>query len=140
MSNYRLSEDPAELDLNRVVQLIRATYWGKDRPREVIERSFANSSAAGIYTSDGEQVAVARIVSDETTFAWLCDVFVSPSHRGRGLGTILAEWAAGWGVRHGVKRVLLSTLDAHGMYEKVGFKPLAHPERWMEIDTRPPTG
>ena len=139
MSDYRLSEDPADLDLDRVVRWITTdAYWAKGRTPEVVERSFANSAPAGVYTPDGQQVAVARIVSDRATFIWLCDVYVDPAHRGRGLGTMLAGWSLEWAGRHGVKRVLLATLDAHGVYAKAGFQPIANPERWMEFDTRPP--
>lgn len=139
MSDYRLSEDPADLDLDRVVRWISTdAYWAKGRTREVIERSFAHSDPVGLYTPDRQQVAVARIVSDRATFTWLCDVYVDREHRGHGLGTVLANWAVEWAGRHGIKRVILATLDAHGVYAKAGFVPIGHPERWMEIDTRPP--
>ncbi|MEV6601983.1 GNAT family N-acetyltransferase [Actinoplanes sp. NPDC051346] len=139
MSDYRLSEDPAHLDLDRVVHWISTdAYWAKGRTREVVERSFANSVPVGLYGPDSRQVAVARIVSDRATFAWLCDVYVDPDHRSRGLGTMIANWTVDWAARHGIKRVVLATLDAHEVYAKAGFAPVGHPERWMEIDTRPP--
>jgi GNAT superfamily N-acetyltransferase len=141
VSDFRLSEDPTDLDLDRVVRWISAdAYWAKGRTREVIERSFANSVPVGLYAPDRQQVAVARIVSDRATFAWLCDVYVDPDHRGRGLGTMLANWTVEWAERHGIKRVVLATLDTHGVYAKAGFVSVGHPERWMEIDTRPPFG
>ncbi len=139
MSDYRLSEDPADLDMNRIARWLSTdAYWAKGRTHEVVERSFAHSVAAGLFTSDLQQVAVARIISDRATFAWLCDVYVAPDHRGRGLGTMLAAWSLEWAERHGIKRVVLATVDAHGVYAKAGFAPLGHPERWMEIDTRHP--
>ena len=138
MSDYRLSEDPADLDMDHIARWITTdAYWAKGRTREIVERSFANSVPVGVYTPDGRQVAVARIVTDYATFVWFCDVYVAPGHRGRGLGTMLANWSVEWTERHGIKRVLLATLDAHGVYEKVGFAPIGHPERWMEIDNRP---
>jgi GNAT superfamily N-acetyltransferase len=141
VSDYQLSEDPADLDLNRVVRWITTdAYWAEGRAREVVERSFANSVPVGLYTAGSEQVAVARIVSDRATFAWLCDVYVDPGHRGQGLGTTLANWSVEWAERHGIKRVVLATLDAHAVYAKAGFAPMGHPERWMEIDRRPPFG
>jgi GNAT superfamily N-acetyltransferase len=141
VSDYRLSEDPTDLDMDSVVRWISLdAYWAKGRTREVIERSFANSFPVGIYAADGQQAAVARIVSDRATFTWLCDVYVDPAHRGHGLGTMLATWAVDWAERHGIKRITLATLDAHGVYAKVGFVPIAHPERWMEIDKRPAFG
>jgi GNAT superfamily N-acetyltransferase len=141
VSDYRLSEDPDDLDLSRVVRWISTdAYWAKGRTRDVVERSFANSFPVGLYTADRRQVAVARIVSDRATFVWLCDVYVDRDHRGRGLGTILANWSVEWAERYDIKRVVLATVDAHGVYAKAGFVPLGHPERWMEIDTRPPFG
>ncbi len=141
VSDYRLSEDPAELDLDRIVQWISTdAYWAKGRSRATIERSFAHSVPVGLYSADGQQVAVARIVSDYATFTWLCDVYVEPAHRGHGLGTMIANWAVAWAERNDIPRVILATLDAHGVYAKAGFAPVGYPERWMEIDTRPPFG
>ncbi len=133
---YRLSEDPAELDMDAIHRWIsKEAYWALGRPREMVERSFAGSYPVGIYTSD-RQVAVARIVSDATTFAWLCDVFVDAEHRGRGLGTRLARWSTEWIDRHGVPRIVLATADAHPVYASVGYRPFREPQRWMEIDRR----
>ncbi|MET0425762.1 MAG: GNAT family N-acetyltransferase [Actinoplanes sp.] len=127
--------------MDRVVRWITTdAYWAQGRTPEVVERSFAHSSPVGLYAPDGSQAAVARTVSDHATFVWLCDVYVDPAHRGRGLGTLIANWAIEWADRQGIKRVVLATLDAHGVYAKAGFRPFAHPERWMEIDTRPPFG
>ncbi|WP_033345030.1 GNAT family N-acetyltransferase [Catenuloplanes japonicus] len=141
MSDYRLSDDPTEIDVDRVVDwILHEAFWAKGRTREVVERSLRHSIPIGVYTHDGRQVAVARIVSDLATFAWLCDVYVDRDHRGQGLGTSIASWTADWADRHGIKRVILSTLDAHGVYAKAGFAPVAHPDRWMEIDNRPPIG
>lgn len=134
---YRLSEDPADLDMDRVFHWLSVeSYWAKGRDRAVVERSFAGSHAVGIYTA-GEQVAVARIVSDKATFAWLCDVYVDTAYRGHGLGTRLARWSVEWSERHGIPRIVLATRDAHGVYASAGFAPLARPDFWMEIDRRP---
>ncbi|WP_089154931.1 GNAT family N-acetyltransferase [Micromonospora sp. NBS 11-29] len=140
---YQLSTDPARLDLPRVhTWLATDAYWALGRDRETVERAFAGSIGFGVYRpGDGRQVAVARVVTDRATFAWLCDVYVDRAERGRGLGT----WLAG-GVRDalaelGVRRIVLATLDAHGVYAKIGFQPLAA-ERYMELDQRvtPVTG
>ncbi len=137
LGEYRLSEDPAELDLDRIVRWIsQEAYWAKGRERSAVERSFANSFPLGAYGPAG-QVAVARIVSDQATFAWLCDVFVDAGHRGRGLGTRIARWAVDWAEQRGILRIVLATVDAHEVYANVGFTPLAHPQRWMQIDRRP---
>ena len=91
----------------------------------------------GVYRSPhGPQVAFARVVTDGATFAWLCDVYVDPAERGNGLGTWLATAVSDDLAARGIRRILLSTWDAHGVYAKAGFVPLARPERWMEIDRR----
>jgi GNAT superfamily N-acetyltransferase len=137
-TDYRLSEDPAELDLDRIYRWIsQEAYWAKGRERDAVERSFANSCPVGLYGPTG-QVAVARMVSDQATFAWLCDVFVDAAHRGRGLGSRIAHWAVDWAERRGIPRIVLATLDAHEVYANAGFTPLTHPQRWMQIDRRPP--
>jgi chloramphenicol-sensitive protein RarD len=124
------------MDLDRVHGwLSEESYWAAGRPRAVVDRSFAASLGVGVY--DGAtQVAVARVVTDRATFAWVCDVFVDAEYRGRGIGT----WLMAAITEHlrdlGVLRVVLATGDAHAVYAKVGFRPLAAPERWMEIDRR----
>jgi GNAT superfamily N-acetyltransferase len=143
---YRLSEDPALLDMRRVFQWLSGeSYWAFGRERGVVERSFAGAFPVGIYLADhqvgaGRQVAVARIVSDGATFAWLCDVFVDAGHRGKGLGTRLSTWAVDWICERGVPRILLTTRDAHAVYASAGFGPVRNPSRWMEIDERPQRG
>lgn len=135
---YRLSEDPDEQDLDRVFAWISGdSYWAKGRPRDVLERSFASSPACSIHSDADGQVAVARLVTDFATFAWLCDVYVDGAHRGRGLGDALARWAVAWAEQRDVHRLLLGTRDAHEVYRRAGFAPLAHPEVFMEIDRRP---
>jgi GNAT superfamily N-acetyltransferase len=130
---YRLSEDPTELDLDRVHDwLCNDAYWALGRSRDVVVRSFAGSHPVGIYRG-GRQVAVARIVSDGVTFGWLCDVYVAPAHRGCGLGRRLARWAASWAASRGVCRITLATDDAHEVYASAGFRPLDNPARWMEV-------
>lgn len=135
---YRLSENPGELDLDRVVAWLRdEAYWSKGRPRDVIERSFADSPSCGVYSDEDGHVAVARLVTDSATFVWLCDVFVDSRHRGRGLGNALACWSVEWAERHGVPRILLATRDAHEVYRRVGFEPLSRADTFMQIDRRP---
>ena len=135
---YVLSTDPARIELDRVHGWLSTdAYWAKGRPRETIARSIEASTVFGIYRpQDGRQVAFARAVTDSATFAWLCDVYVDPAERGRGLGTWLAVATKAHLLEIGVRRVLLATWDAHGVYAKAGYAPLAVPERWMELDLR----
>ncbi|MDG4821595.1 GNAT family N-acetyltransferase [Asanoa sp. WMMD1127] len=133
---YQLSSDPKRIDVDRVYAWLSTdSYWAANRPRDIVERSLANSLVLGIYRDDN-QVAFARIVTDHATFGWLCDVYVDRDERGHGLGTWLAEAARDLLEESGVLRIILATLDAHGVYEKAGFVPVARPDRWMEIDRR----
>lgn len=94
------------------------------------------TSRSNVYKGS-TQIAVARIVSDCATFAWLCDVFVDENSRGRGIGTWLAESVVKWAEKNGIKRIILATRDAHEVYSRAGFELLKSPERWMAIDRRP---
>lgn len=135
---YRLSEAHDEIDMDRVFAWLSGeSYWAKGRPREIVERSFASSAVCGIYADPDGQVAVARMVSDGATFAWYCDVYVDPAHRGHGLGSALTQWAVQWAEERDVHRVLLGTRDAHEVYARAGFAPLPRPEIFMQIDRRP---
>ena len=131
---YTLSTDPGRLDLDRVYTWLSTdAYWAIGRPREVVERGFASSLPFGVYRPDRTQVAVARVVTDSATFAWLCDVYVDRTERGRGLGTWMVGAVRDELAARGVRRILLATADAHGVYAKLGFAPLADVDRWMEL-------
>ncbi|MFR9673168.1 GNAT family N-acetyltransferase [Streptomyces sp. TR06-5] len=106
-------------------------FWALNRSRDTVERSVRSSLNFGVYHPDGHQVAYARVVTDRATFAWLCDVYVSPEHRGRGLGTWIATSVRDHLAPYDLKRVLLATLDAHEVYAKAGFVPVPDPERLM---------
>lgn len=130
---YTICTDPARLDIPRVHALLtRYSYWAQNRTLEVVEHSIQNSLNFGIY-KDGEQVGFARLVTDYATFAWLCDVIILPEHREHGLGKWLVECIINHPDIKPIRRLLLATRDAHGLYSKYGgFQPLANPERWME--------
>ncbi|MCG5470138.1 GNAT family N-acetyltransferase [Micromonospora sp. LAH09] len=137
---YLLSTDPALLDLGLVHHWLSTdAYWALGRDRDTVDRAFAGSLPFGVYRpEDGRQVAVARVVTDRATFAWLCDVYVDRAARGRGLGGWLARAARDHLDELGVRRILLATNDAHQVYARVGFTPLDGPERWMNLDRRTP--
>ncbi|MET8089671.1 GNAT family N-acetyltransferase [Micromonospora sp. NPDC005220] len=137
---HLLSTDPARIDLDLVHHWLSTdAYWALGRDRETTERAFAGALPFGIYRpEDGRQVAVARVVTDRATFAWLCDVYVDRAARGRGLGGWLAGAVRDHLAEFGVRRILLCTNDAHQVYARVGFAPLGAPERWMQLDQRPP--
>ena len=129
--NLSISTDPARLDLDAITDMLSRAYWAKGRTREVIARYVQHSLVFGVY--DGEkQIGLARIVSDFTTFAWLCDVFIHEDYRGRGIGKWLMETILSHPELQGLRRFLLATRDAHSLYAQYGFTPLADPGRWME--------
>ncbi|GGM54436.1 GNAT family N-acetyltransferase [Dactylosporangium sucinum] len=134
---YVLSTDPAAVDLDTVHRwLSEDSYWAAGRDRDLVARSIAGSLPYSVHR-DGAQVGFARAVTDHATFAWICDVFVDPAHRGRGLGVWLVDaMVADLGAK-GLTRFLLATRDAHEVYRRSGFEPVAGPQRFMEIDRRP---
>lgn len=130
---YRFSTDPADVDRTLVHHwLSELSYWAAGREREVHDRAMDGSrNYAVVRTEDGRQVAYARVVTDGVTFAWLCDVIVDPECRGDGVGKLLVEGVLADLEPLGLKRILLATADAHGLYEQFGFRPLADPTMWM---------
>jgi GNAT superfamily N-acetyltransferase len=130
--DYSISTDRARLDLDLIHHyLSNESYWATGRSREVVARAIEHSLPFGIYR-DQELVGFARIVTDYATFAWVADVFVLPEHRGRGLSKWLMEVIIAHPDLQGFRRWVLSTKDAHGLYERFGFIPLHRPARWME--------
>ena len=117
---YEISDDPARLDLDATERLLRGTYWAADRSRAAMEESLVRSISFGAYWR-GAQVGFARIVTDEVTIAWICDVVIDETHRGTGLGKALVE-AVVTHPRIVNLRQILATRDAHGLYEKFGFE------------------
>lgn len=128
---YTLSSDTDRLDLAAVHRFLSASYWSPGLPMEVFRRAVGGSICFGVYHG-GEQVGFARIVTDRATFAYLCDVYVVEAHRGRGLGRWLGEAAIAHPELQGLRRWVLVTRDAHGLYERLGFRPLARPDGYME--------
>lgn len=131
---YEFSADPARLDPARAHHLISEhSYWAAGRQRAVQDAAIAGSRNYGVYhRATGEQVAYARVVTDGATFAWLCDVIVDPGHRGQGIGKLLMGGVTADLEPLGLRRTMLATADAHGLYEKFGFTPLTEEHKWME--------
>lgn len=129
---YDISTDPSRLDLDAIHAFLSQTYWSPGIPRAVLDRAIANSICIGAFDGSA-QVGFVRVVSDRATFAYLADVYVLEAHRGKGLSKRMVEHALGHPDLQGLRRLLLATRDAHGLYAKFGFKPLAAPDRMMEI-------
>jgi GNAT superfamily N-acetyltransferase len=129
---FLISTDPARLDLDVIHGFLTNCYWAKGIPREVVARSIEHALCFGIYDGSGAQVAFARVISDFATVAYVGDVFVIDSHRGRGLGKWLMETITQHPALQGLRRWILTTRDAHGLYSQVGFTSVKFPERYME--------
>lgn len=136
--DFALSDDPARLDAERAYGWISGeSYWAAGIPRELFVRALAGSLVVGAYAGSGEMAGMARVVTDRATFAWICDVFVGGSWRGRGLGKALMAYLADHPDLQGLRRTHLATRDAHGLYAQFGFVPLTGVDRWMEIRGAP---
>ena len=133
-AHFRFSGDAAEIDREWVHRCIsEQSYWAPGRSRARQDAAIAGSRNFGVYdTASNRQVAYARMVTDGVTFAWLCDVFVDPGVRGRGIGAMLIAGIVDDCRPLGLRRIALSTDDAHGLYAKFGFTPLPAAGSWME--------
>lgn len=129
---YTISTDPARLDVDTVWGWLRDSCWSPGVPRETVARAIDNSIPFGIFEAP-RQIGFARVVTDRATFAYLADVFVDPAARGRGLAVWLMQVILAHPDLQGLRRWMLGTRDAHGLYAKSGFRPLGHPEIFMEI-------
>ena len=128
-----ISDDPALLDRALIFDFLRnRSYWAQEVTRETVDRSLDNSLCFGVYL-DAKQIGFARVVTDYATFAWLADVFIVEEKRGQGFSKKLVAAVLAHPRLQGMRRFMLGTRDAHGLYAQFGFKPLAHPERFMEI-------
>jgi GNAT superfamily N-acetyltransferase len=130
--NIHISTDKNLLDVDMIHKFLsEESYWANRRTREQTEKAIENSICFGLY--DGKkQIGFARVVSDCATFAYLGDVFVLSEYRGKGLSKMLMEAVMSHPDLQGLRRWLLATKDAHGLYEQFDFAPLRLPERWME--------
>jgi GNAT superfamily N-acetyltransferase len=131
--DFLISTDRTRLDLNVIYSFLTTCYWAKGIPREVVARSIEHSLCFGIYDGSGAQVGFARVVSDYETVAYLGDVFVLESYRGRGLSKWLMECVMQHPALQNLRRWILLTRDAHALYSQFGFTPIETPERYMEL-------
>ncbi|MFS8182489.1 GNAT family N-acetyltransferase [Pseudovibrio denitrificans] len=128
-----ISTDKNKLQLNKIYQFLsEEAYWSKGLPRETFDKAIANSICFGVYLENGEQVAFARVVTDQATFAYLADVFVNPAQRGKGISKKLMKAIDAHPDLQGLRRFMLATADAHELYKQFGFTPLSTPDRLME--------
>ena len=127
-----VSDDPAKLDVEAIHAFLSRAYWCVGIPRETVECAVRHSLCFGLYDG-GTQVGLARVITDHAAFAYLCDVYVLESHRGRGLGKWLIQCVMAHPSIPSLRRFNLATQDAHSLYARHGFKPLRHPENHLEL-------
>jgi GNAT superfamily N-acetyltransferase len=134
--NFLISDDSSKIDLDAVHAYLTRSYWAEGIPREVVRRAVENSLCFGVYQLDGErnrQIGFARAITDRATYAYLADVYILETHRGQGLARWLMECLLGHPDLLGLRRWGLVTRDAHGLYQRYGFRPLADPSRHLEL-------
>jgi GNAT superfamily N-acetyltransferase len=132
-----VTTDRSRLDLDTIHGFLTTSYWALGVPRETVARSMENSLCFGAFDGD-RQVGFARVISDRTTFAYICDVFALESDRKRGVGKSLIAAIMAHPELQGLRRWTLATRDAHGLYRRFGFGAPKHPERQMEVLDRTP--
>jgi GNAT superfamily N-acetyltransferase len=129
---YEIDTDKRRLDLAAIHRFLsQESYWAKNRTLEQTLTAIENSLCFGVYRGR-EQVGFARVITDKATFAYIGDVFILNEHRGNGLSKWLMEIIVAQPDLQGLRRWLLATYDAHGLYRQFEFDDLKHPERWME--------
>lgn len=133
MIDYIISTDPSRFDIGLIHRFLsEESYWAKGVPRDVVERAFSNSINFGVFHAVDGQVGYARVVSDHATFAYLADVFVLESHRGKSLSKILIKAVLAHPELQGLRRWALATRDAHDLYRQFGFTLPKVDNRFME--------
>lgn len=131
-AEFTITDQWDRLDVDAVHRFLHDSYWAKGISKSIVEKALRNSVCFGLF--DGAaQIGFARAVTDRATFAYLADVFVLPSHRGRGLAKWLVSCVLAHPELQGFRRWMLATVDAHGLYRKLGFTPLTNTDRYMEI-------
>ncbi len=134
--DYCISTNRAKLDVNAIHNFLSTqSYWCQNIPVETVIKSIDNSLNFGLYYED-QQIGFARIISDFSTMAYLADVYVLPEHRGKGLSKWMMQIIMSHPELHGLRRWMLLTADAHGLYKQFGWKEIANPDRYMELHNK----
>ncbi|MEP1740642.1 MAG: GNAT family N-acetyltransferase [Kangiellaceae bacterium] len=136
MKQYKVSSAPEDISISVVHQFLTDSYWAKSIPLKTLRKAIDNSLCFSVIAESSEQkelVGFARMITDKATFAYLADVFVLDSHRGNGLSKLLMKSILQHPDLQGLRRMVLATKDAHGLYQQFGFKKLASPDTFMEL-------
>lgn len=132
MPDYEITTSPERIDIDAAHAYLSTSYWSPGIPLAVLRRAIENSLCVAAF-HEGRQVGFARVVTDRATFAYLADVYVLEGHRGQGLSQRMIAVLLGHSELEGLRRIMLVTRDAHGLYSKFGFTPLANPALYMEL-------
>jgi GNAT superfamily N-acetyltransferase len=138
--DFIISSDKSELNIDVIHQyLSKESYWAKNIPLAVVQKSIEESFCFGVYKKENEetltQIGFARVITDHATFGYLADVFILETYRGRGISKWMMHEIMSHPQLQGFRRWMLATRDAHGLYEQFGFTPLTNPERIMQLVT-----
>ena len=128
---YTVTTDKSRMDVAAIHAFLTQTYWSPGIPLHIVQRALDNSVCFAVLLGD-KQVGFARVVTDKATFGYLADVYVLQAHRGQGLGRALMDAVVAHPELQGLRRFMLATRDAHGLYAQYGFTPLSNPARIME--------
>jgi GNAT superfamily N-acetyltransferase len=134
MGEYSITTDNSKMDIPVIHSYLTRSYWAEGIPVETVARAIEGSMCFGLFHGS-KQIGVARVISDKATFAYLCDVFILPAHRGVGLSKWLMQTIMSHPDLQGLRRWSLATLDAHGLYKQFGFTIINNPDSWMQIFT-----
>ncbi len=133
VEGYHFSTLNTDMDITAIHAFISQTYWAKGIPLNTLEIGIENSVCCGVFTNDNAQVGFARMVTDRATFGYLADVYILEEHRHKGLSRLLLQTLLTHPELQGLRRIMLATSDASGLYEKFGFEKLVKPEIFMEL-------
>ncbi|NLR79762.1 GNAT family N-acetyltransferase [Chitinophaga eiseniae] len=130
---YTVSTDRSRLDINAIHDyLSRESYWSQNIPFDIVKQSVENSIPFGVYHGQ-QQIGFARVITDNALFGYLADVYILTPHRGKGLSKLLMRIIMNHPVIKGLRRLLLITSDAHGLYRQFGFTEIPNPEKYMQV-------
>ena len=131
-NQFTITTDREKFDVEFIHSFLTRSYWAEGISKEVIKQSIEGALCFGLFEND-KQIGFARMITDKVTFAYLADVFIIEEYRGRGLSKWLMEVIMSHPSLQGLRRMMLATKDAHGLYEKFGFTALNNVDRWMQI-------
>lgn len=132
-NQFTITTEKEKFDVEFIHSFLTRSYWAEGISKEVIKRSIDGALCFGLFEND-KQIGFARTITDKATFAYLADVFIIEEYRGRGLSKWLMEVLMSHPSLQGLRRMMLATKDAHGLYEKFGFTALNNVDRWMQIN------